>query len=816
MFDRTWEYPFRYGSVEDFMYLATQRDGTQAIGSFFYAGGGSAVGAAAPLVDEYVADGGDPKYRLSDIRRFPRVGQFPFWLLESRVAGLHPLHVGDVGGPTISYNHWFNGNNHNMNLGWKWTKDPRFAWVVVNLGKRGKETDAEWKELTDAAKTITRNPFLSNRTRVLTDWGAILEGNAGQDDFRFRHAARVRIGTGAGHAHGDLLDLGIWSMGLAMSSDMGARGGYGRPASSSPHIHNLVTIDKNLPAFHAWAREVADLGDLQYVNIDAFVGWHLEEGKVSRQIALIETDPGKPSAQPPSNPLHDSTTTYGKDITLPKAYCVDFFRVYGGKEHSYNFHGPTEDQFETNVVRGSLDEADTEWLKDYVIAGEQWAGKVEQDVLQATWRLGREPVKFHIPGRGDRVTRPPEPAMMGANYDPESPRKFLRVHVPGQKGAKVRSGVAVSGASDPNRTDGDWLRQMHVVRNTEKGETSSLFAAVWEPYAGEPSVESVALEGDPSDANSFAAVHVQMKNGRRDLVFSDSAKPQSRTLKNDVQVEGSFAFVSYDAGGFREAVIVGGRSLKLPELTVETPASTQEATVKTLDFLNNTATLDRPLSTILSGRFFEVGTSPTRPFLPRRSNFEVSKIDGNTVTWRKGADGGSGVVGSMQTLPELKKSNPNGAGHWGRRGATDADTLLRMDIAPGIPLGRNNRVTIAKTAEGPQITGDIEGDFVLVNTDEARQIGLVPGDRIRFFEIAVGDVFRTNTQVAITREKEGTYRVETDTPCAIILATASVEVSYDGGKTWASVPTAPESSGKPQLHITPEQVAAGNMKLRWK
>ncbi len=816
MFERTWEYPFSYGSVEDFMYLATQRDGTQSIGSFFYANGGSAAGAAAPLLDEYIADGGDSKYQLSNLQLYPRIGQFPFWILESMVGGLHPPQIGDVGGPTTSYAHWFSDGGPPMNLGWRWSKDPRFAWVVANLGKRRTETDEQWAELLQAAATIHRNPFLSNRTRVLTDWGVILEGNPEADDYRFRQAARLRIGVGEGHSHRDSLDLGIWSMGLTMSGDMGARGGYGRPGVDNSYIHNLVTIDKGSWMGHAWARELADLDRVQYTHVDTLRSEHY-----SRQVAVIELDRGRASAQPPSDARHDRNTRYGSDITLPTAYFVDFARTTGGAEHSYNFHGPTEDQLLTNVERGEINDADRSFLKDYVIEGEQWAADIDQDVLQATWRMAREPITFDIPGRGQRTTRAPEPAIAGVNYDPNSPRKFLRVHLPGQRAQRLRSGVPVSGASDAGRTDGDWLRQLHVIRTGAPGKTSSLFAAVWEPYAGEPFITEVRLEGDVADAGSFAAVHVQTRAGHRDLVFSDAVAPQPRTLAGGEQIDGSFAYVSHDGAGLRQVCLVGGRELRLPEIRIKPARRAHEAQVLKLDYLNNTATLDRALPAVLAGRFFEVGTEAKDGRGARWSNFQIAAsgsgraADTGMVEWRKGADGGTGLIDSIRPLSDVMQ-DANQARHWTTRGATKDDVLLQLRMETGMPEGRDRQVALGKSAQGQMISADVHGQTIIVNAADATRLGLAPGDRVRLYEIAVGDTFRTATQVAMAREDGGVYRLATDTPCTVSVRARAAWSSTDGGQTWQELPAAADDSADHrQWSISAEQVTVGALRLRW-
>ena len=245
--------------------------------------------------------------------------------MEARTAGLHHPGIGDVGGPCMMHGEWMQGIGHWMRMGWQWTQSPRFAIGVTLFGGRKafQETNAEWAEIAKAAEGV-RHPYMANRSRALANWGGYLEGGTQSDDFRFRHAARVRIGTGTGHSHADTLDLGLWSLGLCLAPDGGARGGYGRPDVQQSWMHNVVTIDKVDRSGHAWCTNLADMDGCQYLSARAS-----SSPIFARQVAMIEVDQGRPAAKPPSDPSLKPGTTYDHDIVLPKAYFVDFFRRQG-------------------------------------------------------------------------------------------------------------------------------------------------------------------------------------------------------------------------------------------------------------------------------------------------------------------------------------------------------------------------------------------------------------------------------------------------------------------------------------------------------
>ena len=181
---------------------------------------------------------------------------------------------------------------------------------------------------------------MANRSRILSDWGGYLEGGTQSDDFRFRHGARVRVGYGTGHDHADTLDLGIWSLGLPVSINAGARGDYGYPETTASISHNVVVVDRQNAQTHAWIPEIADMDKVQYLSAKATY-----QQQFGRQTALVELDEGRAAKNPPSRANLGPGTTYDNDIVLPRAYVFDVFRVVGGKEHMYCFHGFPERRF---------------------------------------------------------------------------------------------------------------------------------------------------------------------------------------------------------------------------------------------------------------------------------------------------------------------------------------------------------------------------------------------------------------------------------------------------------------------------------------
>ena len=236
LFSRTFIYPLPVGGIQDTMISGTNREGTEFVGSTYYAQGEGASRVAASL-EQYLRAGGDPQYDLSDRRRYPKPAAHLDWRLENVVGGRDFLRIGDVCGPDKGPGHTLRDLEF-ARAGWRWTRDPKFAFLVHHRLGRGQETDAEWSEIVAAAGRQRRAPWLDNRSRVLPTWAGILEAGLEHDDYRFRRAARVRVGYGVGHEHQDALDLQVVAHGLPLTIDGGQRRGYTVPTDSASFVHN--------------------------------------------------------------------------------------------------------------------------------------------------------------------------------------------------------------------------------------------------------------------------------------------------------------------------------------------------------------------------------------------------------------------------------------------------------------------------------------------------------------------------------------------------------------------------------------------------
>jgi len=663
LFSATWDYPLPVSGIQDYLSTVVTRDGTTTIGSFFYTAGGSPLLRTVAAIDQYIAAGGDPKYNLADFRRFPKPLFGAYFNLDGRVAGLWPLGVGDVGG-VFAYGHWFRSQEAPVRAGWRYLRDPRLAYILKNYFGRADENDAEWAAIEKAAATVKRNPWMANRSRVLAAWAGILESGTQHDDYRFRRAVTVRVGVGWGHSHRDTLDLQVFALGCQMTPDGGQRPNYGRPECFTTMNHNLVEVDgdggrrEGNWEGHAWIRTLTDVPGSPMLQAKAIPPLNKQQVRLAeRTVALIDVDEGRPATRPPSDPTLRPGTRYDPNVVLPQSYVFDVYRVAGGKRHTYCFHGPPEDLFTVNAqnprkvplaAKAEKDDTDAQYLRKYVIEGDQGAGDAPETVV-ATWRMGRERFTFSTSaGSVDEgqvrtyTCGAPEQTMYGPNYSPDSPRKFMRLHLLDQKGARVLWGRWVSAPYTSRH--GQWFTQLHVMRDGDQ-DRESVFVAVMEPYAGEPflrEVKRLPVPGNETDARRAVAVAVTTTNGHRDVLFADGRPEKRRTLPaaGGLAVSGRYAFLSTDAQGLRQASLVEGRELRVPGRVLLAPATpTYTGKVLRIDHPARTLRLDRRLPTRLLDRsFWDVGNEK------HRTSLEVSDVapdaagGGSLVRFRKGLE----------------------------------------------------------------------------------------------------------------------------------------------------------------------------------
>jgi len=750
LFSRTFIYPLPVAGVQDVMISGCTREGTEVVGSAYYAQGEGALRVAASL-DLYLKTGGNPKFDLSDSRRYPKPAAHSYWRLDNVVAGGDFLRIGDVCGPDKAPGHTLRDLGFARH-GWRWTKDPKFAFVTRHYLDRDGETDKEWSEIEKAAKQQPRAPWLENRSRVLPMWAGVLESGNTHDDYRFRRAAYLRLGFGVGHEHYDSLDLQVAAHGLPMTIDGGQRPGYSVPGDRTTRVHNLVQVDGH-PAFrHSWATALADHTGARYLAANAAPPDGVDLFR--RQIALVDVDEGNGSEKlPPEQQLPTAELSGG--VTTPNSYVFDVFRVGGGHRHTYCFHGPLNDDFTWNATKvkppaAGTDEA--EYLSRFKLMPEMNAAGDAPETLEATWQLARE-----VEGTGAG-----EKELLRKNYDPDSPRKYTRLHLLGAGGMRALRGEFVCRQWKYHFTN------LMVCTGEAAESAPRTFVALVEPYVGEPLIASrrqLRVSGNDTDARRPVAAEVKTRNGHTDVCFADGHSNRLRDIPEaKLKVSGEFAFYSTDDTGLRQATLVGGRTLESPLVKIATDASERCATVTRVDYEARKMWIDQPWAKREVESVFQVGIP--EHWTTYTATSAASSGDGSVMTLKRGADYFRSHIEEIST----------------------AESTVTTTLRPLVEYLDHNRAGWVASDEACKTfwraTYLGEGRFRLDDGPSVNREAFGEAGVLRLWEYGVGDVVRQSTSVSLRRVENGVFEVTSDVPVEISLPGRQVQVSSDG-KNWA-------------------------------
>ena len=763
LFSRTFVYPLRPAGIQDLLITGCDREGPEYIGSTYYAQGEGGSRTASGL-DRYLATGGNPKYDLSDPVRFPKALSHCYWQFSTVVGGGDFLRIGDVGGPDKAPGATLRDIADKCRLGWRLARDPVFAWALVNVCGRKGETDKEWADITAAAATRKRAPWLDSPSRDLANWAGILETGLEHDDYRFRRAAYLRLGMGTGHEHADAMDLQVVAHGLPMTVDDGQRSGYSKPNSRFTRVHNTVEVNTGWekPAelghwCYAWPNALTDAAGARYLRATAAVP---DTKLYTRQIALIDVDEGQGS-QPLSPAQMRPDAALPKGVTTGNSYLVDFFRVSGGNLHTYCFHGPVNDAFEWNAtdvakveqVKATRDAStDAAYLSIFENSADSRAAGAAPALFTASWRYSRE---------GKVGT---EQTMMGRNFDAASPRKFTLLRMLDASGLRaLRADGVCSQAGIPYRYTALMLQR--------KGENlESVFPAVIEPYSGTPFIKDariLQIAGNDADARRAVAVEVTTVNGRTDLCFADGYPEKKRQMSAaGCQVAGEFAYVSADAQGLRQASLSGGTLLQTPAVTIRAAERQRTAKILSVDYPAKTLRIDAPWPVLLAGRVFEIGRE-------KKTSYTLARV---------AAEGKESVL-TVTRSADFYRSEITRVVSEGR----EVDGKLTSPLGLGSPaLNKGWTLTNDRATKSWRVTKVNGNDYFLDGDVTAEDFA--PENVVRLWEYGLGDDLRMNTYVNLRRIDGGAYEVTADVEVEITLGSAPPrkigldELQRNGGK----------------------------------
>ncbi|MBQ9985249.1 MAG: S-layer homology domain-containing protein [Oscillospiraceae bacterium] len=318
--------------------------------------------------------------------------------------------------------------------------------------------------------------------------------------------------TAASHAHNDMLNIGMEAYGINLSPDLGY------PSSSGTNPQRLQWISQTL------SHNTVMVNEQGGASVDPHATpLHFDD---SGKVKLIDVD---------GNAAYPKLENYRRSLVMVEAnddvsYYVDFFRVTGGKRHTFSFHAQSQD---ITVVDGINPVAD-EVVKDE--NGNDIVGSYQG----ADVPYGPDP---YTTNSYTYVTKYPRGYtwMKNVRRDKNAEKQFTVDYaitdynkaVKDSKDVHLRvtqmnnftpSEVAItSGAVQEKNATANMPETFEYLLVTNQGENiDSLFTTVYEPYKGERYISSIEpvenITGEKVVENEVRAVKVTHTSGRVDYV----------------------------------------------------------------------------------------------------------------------------------------------------------------------------------------------------------------------------------------------------------------------------------------------------------
>lgn len=469
---------------------------------------------------------------------------------------------------------------------------------------------------------------MKRRTRIFDGFGLAILSNA-----RDTWGGTCSYGLRAGHGHNDRLNMELFGFERRLSPDLGypdAMNGYVPGIyswSQNTVSHNCLVVDdsKQMGNVAGKVLRLHDSPSVHVVDIDA--GGSYPQASVYRR-TILQVDVGEDSG-----------------------YLVDVFRVKGGRRHVLSMHGP-EGRF--GVVGATLLSPVTEGTL---------AGKgVPYGQLYDDPKLG-------VPGyRGlydsytgsgyqhlfnwQRIAA--EGTVTACWTPPGPPAAQLRIHVVGHPGQTLTFADAYV---SPIRKVPTVLKYMLAERDGD--DDGNVFVTVWEVCGGQPLIDEVRPEVDPSFARGHEAViGLSVHRGQAvDVVTVAPGTEKTYTLGDTMVTDAAVVVLTIENGTAVRTFAAGGSTLSggQPRKSLQVP-TTVRGKVMAVDYKAKALVIP------MDGKDLNcaaLGGRAVRIFNERHSSVysvESARLDGQLLTLRLGgADLLTGLI-RIERLEETGRS----------------------------------------------------------------------------------------------------------------------------------------------------------------
>lgn len=360
--------------------------------------------------------------------------------------------------------------------------------------------------------------------RLLDENARTIRDNSSADESTLRDFW-MYYGINTGHGHRDTLHLGVHAFGLDLSPDLGyPEFADGRDMHRAQWVintisHNTVVVDQR-------KQEGQTVAELK----------HFDD---TEMVKLIDVE--APDVYPQTE-LYKRTTAMIK-VDDSNSYAVDFFRVKGGSDHHFSFHGAegsvtAEGLQLVEQPTGTYAGEDVEYGRRvddvegsaYMGSGFHYLKNVSRDrnpgsrysldwKITDTWKVHPEPKNIHL-----RLT------MLGDVDD-----------------------VALADGVPPQNKPGNPQSLRYMVAHRAGTNLSSLFTSVIEPYKDNryiASIEAVPVKAGTVDVSDeeAKAVKVTLTNGRIDYIVQAQDSDVPYIIDDKLRFQGFMGVYSEQNG----------------------------------------------------------------------------------------------------------------------------------------------------------------------------------------------------------------------------------------------------------------------------
>ena len=443
-------------------------------------------------------------------------------------------------------------------------------------------------------------------------------------------------GRNTGHGHKDTLNLGVHAYGLDVAPDLGYPEETGEQPNrmewvSNTISHNTVVVDKQKQA-------------------DSYVGTpiHFDD---SEMVDIVDVD---------ARAVYPQTEMYRRTVATVKvddesSYSVDFFRVKGGNDHYYSFHG-----YEGPVAAEGLNlvgqkDGNGNFVGTYAGIDTQFGVRPANDSV-AGW--GYKGPGFHWLKNVEKDAAPGNNFSIdwdihdGRKVLPEETDIHLRLTMLGQY-----DDVAVMDG-EPPKIPGNPQTLKYIVAHRGGTNLDSLFTAVIEPYKDARYIESiqevaVTTAGGVAASGDVQAVKVVLGNGRTDYIVNALDNETLYTVDDKFLFKGFLGVYSEKDG--RQVYGYVSDGTVIGDYTSTSPASaagTVKSFTKDLNASNQlTVEFENEVDVnSLTGRFIYVDNDGVQNAAYKLNG--IKSLNGNTVTFDLGA---TTLIRSYQDSSDIEK-----------------------------------------------------------------------------------------------------------------------------------------------------------------